>query len=35
MSTDRDVTKTLAVKEFVAELRRFADTIEAGKAFAI
>ena len=35
MSTDRDVTKTLAVKEFVAELRRFADTLEAGKSFAI
>ncbi len=35
MSEERDVTKTMDVKEFVAELRRFADALEAGESFEI
>lgn len=35
MSEERDVAKTMNVKEFVAELRRFADALEAGRSFEI
>lgn len=35
MSQERDVVKTMDVKEFAAELRRFADELEAGRSFEI
>ena len=33
--TNRDLEKTYARSEFVAKLRRFADSLEQGKAFSI
>lgn len=35
MSTDRDVEKTYSLPEFVAELRRLADALEAGEEFEL
>jgi amphi-Trp domain-containing protein len=32
---DRDLTKTYTRPQFVAKLRRLADTLEAGKSFTI
>ena len=33
--TDRDLTRTYSRAQFVAKLRRLADSIESGKAFTI
>lgn len=33
--TDRDLTRTYGRAQFVAKLRRLADSIESGKAFTI
>lgn len=33
--TDRDLTRTCTRAQFVAKLRRLADSIETGKAFTI
>jgi amphi-Trp domain-containing protein len=33
--TERDIEKTYPRKDFVAKLRRLADSIEAGKAFTL
>jgi amphi-Trp domain-containing protein len=35
MTADRDVEKRLSIPEFVAELRRLADALEAGELFDI
>ena len=35
MNEERDVNKTIPAKEFIAELRRLADTLEAGRSFEI
>lgn len=35
MTADRDVEKRLSIPEFVAELRRLADVLEAGELFDI
>lgn len=35
MPEDRDIEKVYAKEDFVAELRRLADAIEAGEAFEI
>ena len=32
---DRDLTKTYARSQFVAKLRRLADSVESGEAFTI
>lgn len=32
---ERDIEKVYTTEEFVAKLRRFADTLEAGQAFEI
>jgi amphi-Trp domain-containing protein len=34
-TTDRDLTKEYSRAEFVAKLRRLADSIESGRAFTI
>lgn len=35
MNDDRDVEKTYPISEFVAKLRRLADSLETGDAFEI
>ena len=35
MTSDRDIEKTYTDKEFVAKLRRLADSIEGGESFEI
>ena len=35
MTADRDVEKTYSLPEFIAELRRLADTLESGEAFTL
>ncbi|MGB3832737.1 MAG: amphi-Trp domain-containing protein [Mesorhizobium sp.] len=35
MTADRDVEKSFSLPEFVAELRRLADALEAGEGFEI
>ncbi|MEW6519819.1 MAG: amphi-Trp domain-containing protein [Thermodesulfobacteriota bacterium] len=35
MKKDRDMEKTYAKAEFIAKLRRLADSLESGKRFAI
>ena len=35
MGTDRDIEKTYTDSEFVAKLRRLADSIESGESFEI
>lgn len=35
MSNDRDIEKTYSTAEFVAKLRRFADSLESGEKFEI
>lgn len=35
MTTDRDVEKELSVEDFVAELRRLADALEAGNDYEL
>lgn len=35
MNADRDIEKTYSLTEFVAELRRLADALEAGETFTV
>jgi len=35
MTTDHDVEKEYSLQDFIAELRRLADTLEAGKDYEI
>ena len=35
MKQDRDIEKTYPISEFVAKLRRLADSLEAGEQFEI
>mgnify|MGYP001552076699 FL=1 len=35
MMANRDIEKTYSTKEFVAKLRRFADSLESGENFEI
>lgn len=35
MTTDRDVEKELSLQDFIAELRRLADALEAGNGYEL
>lgn len=35
MKADRDIEKTYALPEFIAELRRLADALESGESFTL